>query len=205
MRTASTQPTVKSTDDSIFFFEMDGIPNTRSNQFSNAMSDVDESDSDGKQLCFVHQRITFWHQIKTIPDSVSEIDTSHQRYAGRPKSLNIAQSLPVSMPAITTTRDIVDADYDEVSVNCYIVRRRVIQNSNYKFCIQRAIICMHNVYRTYIVVSPYKFSFSFSSPKVSLFWEIKSFFLPFRLQCRRNFHSVIKFYCPIHCMCYARC
>lgn len=47
MRTVSTQPTTKATDDSIFFFEMDGIPNERSNQYTNAMSDVEESDSDG--------------------------------------------------------------------------------------------------------------------------------------------------------------
>lgn len=47
MRTVSTQPTTKASDDSIFFFEMDGIPNERSNQYTNAMSDVEESDSDG--------------------------------------------------------------------------------------------------------------------------------------------------------------
>ncbi|KAJ6645220.1 hypothetical protein Bhyg_00424, partial [Pseudolycoriella hygida] len=89
-----TQPTAKPTDDSIFFFEMDGVPMERSNHFTNAMSDVDESDSD---------------------DSVNNIDTSHQRYAGRPKSLNIAQSLPVSMPVIATNRHLVHPDYDEYS------------------------------------------------------------------------------------------
>ncbi|XP_037043832.1 uncharacterized protein LOC119079860 isoform X2 [Bradysia coprophila] len=91
-RTASAQPTSKATDDSIFFFEMDGIPTTRSNQYTNVMSDVEESDTDD-----------------------SDVDTSHQRYAGRPKSLNIAQSLPVSMPVIATNRDVVQADYDEYS------------------------------------------------------------------------------------------
>lgn len=50
MRAVSAQPTTKATDDSIFFFEMDGIPNERSNQYTNAMSDVDESDSDGKLM-----------------------------------------------------------------------------------------------------------------------------------------------------------
>lgn len=94
IRTTSTQPSAKATDESIFFFEMDEMPNARSNQHNNAMSDVEESDTD---------------------DSVTDVDTSHQRYAGRPKSLNIAQSLPVSMPVIATNRDIVHADYDEYS------------------------------------------------------------------------------------------
>ncbi|KAG4076063.1 hypothetical protein HA402_010858 [Bradysia odoriphaga] len=92
VRTAPTQPPAKATDDSIFFFEMDGIPNPRSNQYTNAMSDVEESDTDE-----------------------SDVDTSHQRYAGRPKSLNIAQSLPVSMPVVANNRDVVQAEYDEYS------------------------------------------------------------------------------------------
>jgi hypothetical protein len=92
--TRTTQSIPKTVDESIFFFEMEGVPTERSNQYTNAMSDVEESDSD---------------------DSVSHIDATHQRYAGRPKSLNIAQSLPVTMPAIVTDRDIVHVDYDEYS------------------------------------------------------------------------------------------
>lgn len=93
---------------------MDGIPNTRSVQYTNAMSDVDESDSDGKFFLLI---VKMWSLANIHrSDSVSNIETSHQRYAGRPKSLNIAQSLPVSMPVIAINRDALQTDYDEVSV-----------------------------------------------------------------------------------------
>lgn len=74
--------------------------------------------------------------IRKHSDSVSNIDTtSHQRYAGRPKSLNIAQSLPVSMPAINIgNRDAVDADYDEVSGKVNFKQIRLERCTN-NFCV----------------------------------------------------------------------
>lgn len=94
---------------------MEGVPTERSNQYTNAMSDVEESDSDGELFLVTNIPLVSltW---KHCADSVSHIDATHQRYAGRPKSLNIAQSLPVTMPAIVTDRDIVHVDYDEVSL-----------------------------------------------------------------------------------------
>lgn len=102
-------------DASAFFFDMDGV--SSSDIACPPMSDAEESDSENGKCPELKN-----HTFKIISDfHLESADTtppitgglSIPRLSGRPKSLSIAQSLPISIP-ITQDQHSLNDEFDEV-------------------------------------------------------------------------------------------